>query len=124
MLFKRHQKISTHSTLINTASNILDLTREQNLIAQRALVNRDVGQIDRFLLFRYDAHLPMFDGYINYGDYIQTIATKMAIRNTFNPSFDFADRDSLFFYSAGGGGVHPYLHYARMVFSHIKLLAK
>lgn len=56
-----------------------------------------INLIDKnnFLLFSYESHLPKFN-WTNLGDYIQTIATKNALKSIFsNINFLFHDRDTL-----------------------------
>lgn len=56
---------------------------------------------DEFLLFHYAYHMPLFNGFANLGDYVQTIATKNALISAFGPSIKFRywDRDSLRYYN-------------------------
>ena len=54
---------------------------------------------NRFLLFHYFYHSPMFGDYLNLGDYVQTIATRNLL-NEFKPNSEFCywDRDCLNFF--------------------------
>lgn len=103
MLFKKKQrKASPIPSFVESEKEILDRTVEQEFIAQRVRFSRDKQDLScaRFLFFRYDSHLPIFGGHVNYGDYIQTIATKLAVERVVKSrfDFDFVDRDSLFYY--------------------------
>lgn len=96
------------SSEVLPARRVINNTQEQDFIARRVLCEHKVkGQGDKFLLFKYNAHLPIFNGYVNYGDYIQTIATELAVSSLFNPVYDFADRDSLYYYRMGEDGLVP-----------------
>lgn len=71
---------------------------EQYLIATNVKTNICVGSDKKFLLFRYDWHIPIFNGFINYGDYVQTHAVHSALNRLFSCDFTFYDRDNLSFY--------------------------
>lgn len=59
---------------------------------------------DTFILFDYSYHIHR--NYHNLGDFIQTLATKEALQKCLKTelsNIEFFDRDSLSFYSHGGG---------------------
>lgn len=99
-LFNKFLKCYKREHEISPVQRVISSTKEQDFIARRVLKTRDVNRegVRKFLLFRYDAHLPIFNGFVNYGDYIQTIATKLALECLFEPAFDFVDRENLFYY--------------------------
>lgn len=100
MLFKK--KTEKKQSFVEYEKEVLDRAIEQEFVAQRVRFIRDKKDTtySKFLFFKYDSHLPIFGGYVNYGDYIQTIATKLAVESVVKPKvyFDFVDRDSLFYY--------------------------
>lgn len=106
MFFKK--KIERKQSFIEYEKKVLERTVEQEFIAQRVRFSRDRhdSSYSKFLFFKYDSHLPIFEGYVNYGDYIQTIATQLAVESVVKPGFDFdfVDRDSLFYYLPSEGG--------------------
>ena len=54
---------------------------------------------DTFLLFHYFFHLPTFHGFVNLGDYIQTLATRNVLSDlNSNCKFSYWDRDCLSFF--------------------------
>lgn len=104
------KKILKHyrtETEVSPVQRLINNTQDQEFIARRVLRHRNATGGGKFLLFRYNAHLPIFNGYVNYGDYIQTIATELALGTLFNPVYDFADRDSLSYYRVGEDGLVP-----------------
>jgi hypothetical protein len=63
---------------------------------------------DYFLLQHFYRHIPQFDGCINYGDYIQTIAVKSILSSiTPNPRFSYWDRDNLAFFKSDKSSALP-----------------
>ena len=54
-----------------------------------------------YLLFNYFLHNPLFDGFFNLGDYVQTLATRRALSQVLPvKGFSYWDRDSLSFYKS------------------------
>lgn len=101
MLFRKRRKVE-EMDWARYEKEVFSRTIEQEFIARRVLVRRGtpMSSPENFLFFKYDSHLPIFNGFVNYGDYIQTIATKLAVESVIDSGFkfDFVDRDSLFYY--------------------------
>lgn len=53
---------------------------------------------EEFLLFNYSGHLSKYDGHLNLGDYVQTIAVRGVLDKLYSPRYEYFDRDSLSFY--------------------------
>lgn len=83
--FKNRQQVSSWLALVS------DLSNKQNGA-------QDIED-NSYLLLNYFLHNPLYDGFCNLGDYVQTIATKAALSQLCpNPKFSYWDRDSLSFF--------------------------
>lgn len=83
--FKNRQQVCSLQALISELSNRQNETLH-------------IGT-NNFLLFNYFLHNPLYDGFCNLGDYIQTIATRVALSHLYQtPKLSYWDRDSLSFF--------------------------
>ena len=90
-----------------------EVSYRQLMLSELIEKNNEKGFVEdgNYLLFNYFLHNPLFDGFFNLGDYVQTLATRRALAQVLPvKGFSYWDRDSLSFYKSDNQSVDREFH--------------
>lgn len=98
-----------------------EVSYRQLMLSELIEKNNEKGFVEdgNYLLFNYFLHNPLFDGFFNLGDYVQTLATRRALAQVLPvKGFSYWDRDSLSFYKSDNQSVDRAICVMQGWFSH------